>query len=528
MANWNLTYRPQTVAELHLKNVREQLQAMLKAGSLPQVFTFAGPKGTGKTSTARILGALVNNPHNEVQIKSLFFNKKPDKKPLVDEVVADEQFQKIFQGSSYVVNEMDAASNRGIDDVRALKEKAYLPPSYGLISVYILDEAHMLTTEAFNALLKLLEEPPAHALFILATTEAHKLPETILSRSQVIQFRKASSEELMTALKNIITREKITYEDDALQAIVSRADGSFRDAVKLLQTVAQVGSVTMETLEKSGFSNIETHITDLIHAVLEKDVSKVVAIFLELRTAHVQEIYFHTALLARLHTALLQDLGIKEGIPLVTFDVAKFLLTELSASSLSQPSPLPLLQLEMKLLDIISRAQKKTPPKVGTNSNGSSAKTTSGSKVTGADSKPAVMQATILERGEPAILASTPIMTMMTTYEDKADGTILLDKWLDFVAKVADTNATLAALLRSARPVEARDGHITVKVFYKFHQEQLIQTKFNLIIRACAEEMLGGSIEFTFIVEEPVSPISNVADVTDITDLSSVAAQALM
>ena len=205
---WNRTYRPHTLADLHLTSVRENLQTLLKNKKIPHVFLFAGPKGTGKTSSSRIIGAILNEPKNKEIVEELFFGKKASKKSFVPPDPSNPFIEKILTGSSYTVQEMDAASNRGIDNIRELKERVALPPQEGLVTVYILDEAHMLTTEAFNALLKVLEEPPEHVVFILATTELHKVPDTIKSRSHLVAFKKASKEELTQALERIIGKEK--------------------------------------------------------------------------------------------------------------------------------------------------------------------------------------------------------------------------------------------------------------------------------------------------------------------------------
>ena len=230
---WNRKYRPSSISGLHLVEVRNQLETLILQGSIPQALLFAGPKGTGKTSAARILGALLNDPENLEPVKSIFFSKKKTKKgsSLQDIKTITPLAEKILSGDSYVVQEMDAASNRGIDDIRALKERIMLPPQEGVITVYILDEAHMLTTEAFNALLKLLEEPPEHVLFVLATTALHKIPATISSRCHVVQFRQATNEEILTALKSILEKEKIAYDTEALGEIAHQSDGSFRDAI---------------------------------------------------------------------------------------------------------------------------------------------------------------------------------------------------------------------------------------------------------------------------------------------------------
>lgn len=534
MSTWNRKYRPTTIGGLHLNVVRDQLSALIAAGSLPQVFVFAGPKGTGKTSTARILGALVNNPANEAQIKRLFFKEAGEKKPLLDNNANDQLNEEIFQGNSYIVQEMDAASNRGIDDVRSLKERVSLPPSFGLMSVYILDEAHMLTTEAFNALLKLLEEPPSHAMFILATTEIQKIPDTIISRAQVIAFQKASDDEIAQALIAVLKKEAITYEDNAIMSIATQADGSFRDAIKLLEAIAQTGSVTLERVEATGTLSYDKQLIDLIEAIVAKDIEKIVSIFVTARNSNVQEAHFHKLLLKLLHDSLQKDLQLISGKPLVSFEIARFLLFELSSANLSEQSPIPLLQLEMKILDIVARSKKKSSPSNDSTPPKSGGTPTVKKKLVAEQQTIQILQATEIKVPTPAIFTpidtTEPLQTIVkeqTDYNQKADGAELLRNWTVFLDKLAVQNATVAALLRSAHPIEGSAGQITVKVFYKFHQEQLRATRFNQMIRSCAEEMLTGSLEFNFIVEEPIVA-TDLNDVRDLGDLSSIASQALM
>jgi DNA polymerase-3 subunit gamma/tau len=248
--SWYRTYRPTTISGLHLTSVREALQEMMKTGHFPHALLFTGPKGTGKTSSARIISALLNDPQNADQVEAMFFKasssstdtadkKKKKNFALVEPNPDDPIVQRIYRGASYVVQEMDAASHRGIDDVRELRERVYLPPQEGKVNVYILDEVHMLTTEAFNALLKILEEPPSHVVFILATTEIQKVPDTIVSRCTLVQFTKATSEELCSALRGILKQEGITFDEAAIMTIAQAADGSFRDAVKLLENCVQ-------------------------------------------------------------------------------------------------------------------------------------------------------------------------------------------------------------------------------------------------------------------------------------------------
>lgn len=202
--------------------VTKLLKNAVKTNQIAQAYLFVGSRGTGKTSTARILAKAVNCK-----------NLKKDGNPCGE----CEYCQSIAEGRFLDLIEIDAASNRGIDQIRQLKEKIEFSPSEGKFKVYIIDEVHMLTAEAFNALLKTLEEPPAHVIFILATTDVHKLPPTILSRCQRYDFRLGTEKEIKGLIKEIVKKEEITIEEEALDVIVQNAKGSYRDALSILDVI---------------------------------------------------------------------------------------------------------------------------------------------------------------------------------------------------------------------------------------------------------------------------------------------------
>ena len=216
-------YRMQNFDELvgqeHISGI---LKNAVKKDSLSHAYLFTGSRGTGKTSTARILVKAIN-----------CLNRLDDGNPCNK----CDFCKAITAGRFLDLIEIDAASNRGIDQIRELKEKIEFSPVEGKYKTYIIDEVHMLTTEAFNALLKTLEEPPEHVIFILATTDAHKLPPTILSRCQRYDFRLGSDDEVKGLLLGIAKKEKIKIADDALKILIHNAKGSFRDALSLLDVV---------------------------------------------------------------------------------------------------------------------------------------------------------------------------------------------------------------------------------------------------------------------------------------------------
>lgn len=211
-------YRSKSLSEIvGQEHITDTLAKALKSGRISHAYLFSGPKGVGKTSIARILAHEINGT------------------PYTDD------------SAHLDIIEIDAASNRRIDEIRDLRDKVYIAPTSGKYKVYIIDEVHMLTREAFNALLKTLEEPPAHAVFILATTEAHKLPDTIISRTQHYTFRPVDQDKVVNHLEYIAKEEKIQISREALELLAAHGQGSFRDSISLLDQAGSIGSLIDET-----------------------------------------------------------------------------------------------------------------------------------------------------------------------------------------------------------------------------------------------------------------------------------------
>lgn len=506
--SWHRIYRPKRIQDLHLSNIRETLQSFMKKGQIPQVMLFAGPKGTGKTSSARIIGAMLNDPGNEALIEYQFFGKKKPKNSAYKEPSQKSEFnQKIYDGQSFVVQEMDAASNRGIDDIRDLKERVAIPPQDGKMTVYILDEAHMLTTAAFNALLKLLEEPPKHAVFILATTELHKIPATIKSRCSLLSFRQATLEEIQAALKEVLKAEKITYEDQALELIAQLAEGSFRDAVKILEMVAMDGKITLEKVESTLSASVGKDIKALVELTLDKDPAAVSELFESLRARNTDEKFFYKSLLNFLHTNLLQNLGIQSGNPEVSYKIALFLLKELSDIS-QNTSPIAHLHLELKILDLIERSSQKSGS--GVKKNPKIKKKTEKLKPTLTPEDLSELQPNITSsnsfKEDSLETISTQEKSNPTQAMKKGNSQKLLQNWADFLKAVKAKNVTLEALLRSAKPIKGVNGTAEIAVYYKFHKEQLENPKFRNVIKECAISIAGGRVELEYQLSEMPTP----------------------
>ena len=247
-----LKWRPEKFDEvIGQDHITLALNNAIKNDRISHAFTFSGPRGVGKTTTARILSRVLNN---------------------VDDI-----------DSSFDVIEMDAASNRGIDEIRNLRENASIAPAHGKFKIYIIDEVHMLTKEAFNALLKTLEEPPSHVIFILATTDPYKMPSTILSRTQRYDFRRLSINDIKKQLIIILDSENIKYNDIALNLIARKADGSMRDALGYLDQVINFcgNKLDVDNIQQCLGLVSESMYIDIFSKIIDKDVTNLISLVQE-------------------------------------------------------------------------------------------------------------------------------------------------------------------------------------------------------------------------------------------------------
>lgn len=252
-------YRPKTFEDVvGQAHITRTLQNEVKTGKIAHAYLFTGSRGTGKTTCSKILAKAVNCPHTR------------DGNPCGEcEICLG-----IDDGTVMDVLEIDAASNNGVDNIRQLREDAYFAPGQAKYRVYIIDETHMLSTGAFNALLKIMEEPPPHVLFILATTEAHKVPATILSRCQRFDFRRIGSEDIAEYLEKISLNEGVVLEHSAGLLIGKLADGGMRDAISLFDLcISHGGAVTAEVVAQAAGMAGSGHLLTLAKAFAQKDTA---------------------------------------------------------------------------------------------------------------------------------------------------------------------------------------------------------------------------------------------------------------
>ena len=295
-------YRPDSFGTLiGQDNIALTLKNSILRGQLAHAYLFCGPRGVGKTTTARIFAKMINcsNPSDEMEPCGTC-----------------ESCQSFAEGRSYCIHELDAASNNGVEDIKALMDQVRVPPQVGRYSVYIIDEVHMLSQAAFNAFLKTLEEPPAHAIFILATTEKHKILPTILSRCQTYDFNRITVENIVRNLRMVASNESVIIDDESLHVIAHKADGAMRDALTIFdQTVAFCGTDVKyhDVLRNLNVLDYEYSFS-LVDSFLKGDYSSALLAFDEILTKGFNALHFVAALSSHLRDLIVSKSGGLEAL----------------------------------------------------------------------------------------------------------------------------------------------------------------------------------------------------------------------
>lgn len=479
-------YRPQKFSEIAKPNeVAEAISKQVATGKTVHAYLFVGPRGTGKTSTARILAKALNC-------------EKVDKQG--DPCGECSVCMAIKEGSFIDLHEIDAASNRGIDDIRELKDRIKLAPAIGKVKVYIIDEVHMLTMEAFNALLKTLEEPPKNTVFILCTTELHKVPETIKSRCQLYKFKRATSIQLVEKLSQIAKSEKAKISKEDLEKIARASVGGFRDAETLLQQVVE-GEVSVDSL----ISLTSKHsMEDFVKSLWDKDTKGSLSIVDATFDDGIDLYVWVGELLRYVRSMLLLKSGFSTDaldFPEELFEDKKLLesidipwlvlvVEQISlAHAQIKMAYLPQLPLEIAVLNIIgqqgnSLAVKSEP--VPTDPPISGGSTTKAFKISPEKSPSAAK-----ERKE-----STKESTRVTVETDVVEEALFTldqinEKWNDILNKVKEINSTVQALLKAGKPFGVNGKFILIEVYYSFHKERLESNKNRVIVEKALNELFG-------------------------------------
>ncbi len=295
-------YRPDTFESLvGQDNIAQTLKNSILRGQLAHAYLFCGPRGVGKTTTARIFAKAINCS-----------NLSADVEPCGQ----CESCQSFAEGRSYCIRELDAASNNGVEDIKTLMDQVRIPPQVGKYSVYIIDEVHMLSQAAFNAFLKTLEEPPEHAIFILATTEKHKILPTILSRCQTYDFNRITVDNIVRQLRDIAGKEGVTIDDESLHVIAVKADGAMRDALTIFdQTVAFCGTEVkyQDVLKNLNVLDYEYSFS-LVENFLAGDYATAMLTFDEILTKGFNALHFVAALSSHFRDLIVSKSGSMDAL----------------------------------------------------------------------------------------------------------------------------------------------------------------------------------------------------------------------
>lgn len=478
-----LKYRPKNLDELDLQDVGNTLKKIVLSGDIPHALLFAGPKGTGKTSAARILAKIINC------------------EDLKDAVPCDKCGQCIStaNGSNLDVFEMDAASHRGIDDVRSLREAIKLSPSKAKKKIYIIDEAHMLTTEASNALLKTLEEPPEHVVFVLATTNPEKLLDTIRSRTTFVPFKKASDDDIVRALKRVADGEKIEINEDSLKVIAQSATGAFRDAIKIFeQVVAEQINLNKESLEEYLFNKKTFDINKIINLLIEKDAKTLISEVNQLNNKGASIDGFLHSLVNELRRLLMIEVGVYEGDRSVLKKHDLILLIELFSEASKNMAFSPVEELPAEIA-IIKWCDNQPEGRMLTQED----------KINIADlaSKPHIsdVSPTIEKVADKMSEASAiDIASGIVTPEALKD--ILEvngEAWKNILSLVKPINASVEALLRAAKPLSYDGKVLVLGVYYKFHKERLEDIQHRKVLEEIVAKVLKSPTKVVCTLTEP-------------------------
>ncbi|VVA43689.1 DNA polymerase III subunit gamma/tau [Candidatus Roizmanbacteria bacterium] len=350
-----LKYRPKTIREIDNLSAKIMIGKILESSTLPHAFLLVGQKGTGKTSTARIIAKAVNCLNNKFSQSA-----KTSEVDTYEPCNKCANCQSIALSSFTDVIEMDAASNRGIEDIKNLiRETSFLPMSGGY-RVFIIDEAHMITNEGFNALLKTLEEPPKSAIFILATTNLEKLPKTIISRCLKINFGKASNTDIFSMLKRISKSENINFKDDLLRLIASHSENSFRDGAKILEEINLQKIKTIEEIEK--YLGIRGR-NDLIEIIEVKDLKKTLSWINDFAQNGGDFKNLIEDILSQLHSQLLIKNKVIDNeskeISLTISEISLLMKLLIEAYQNLRNTPIDSLPVEIALIEFYNRVEEK-------------------------------------------------------------------------------------------------------------------------------------------------------------------------
>ncbi len=470
-------YRPQKFSEVvgqdHIKKI---LTNSIKEEKVAHAYLFSGPRGVGKTTIARLLAKSLNCQNR----------KKDDAEPCGE----CSSCKEVTDDRNLDVIEIDAASNRGIDEIRQLRDKIRFSPTKSRYKVYIIDEVHMLTREAFNALLKTLEEPPKHAIFIMATTELHKVPDTIISRSCQLDFKKASNVELISSLENVCKKEKIQFDRSALEVIAESASGGFRDALSLLGQVisATDGKVGVDvTNEILGLPPKEL-VLKFSENLITKNSAELFEIINQVSANGYDFDQFINLTIDELRKNLIETQN-KE-----IFDLIKMLF---QAKQNLKISPVDQLSLELLVVELCGETITERLPQKTQITENKETKELKNNK--------AIEQFNI--ETQEHINTKTSKTKNSNTEENarinvnKITIEVVKSKWPEIRKELSQENHSLAMILAEAIPTDISENKIQLSISNEFYADKLKQPKKYQIVSSAIEKVIGAPLGFECVIE---------------------------
>ncbi len=512
-------YRPQTFAEvIGQKHIVTTLTNALKLGRVGQAYLLTGPRGTGKTTLARLFAKAVNCSHRHNADSS-------QKNPAIAEPCNKCRHCLLMaEGRSLDVIEIDAASHTGVDNIRELRETVKLPPSLGSHKIYIIDEVHMLSSGAWSALLKTLEEPPAHVIFILATTALHKVPDTIVSRCQRFDLSRLPIKLISEKLKKIAAQEKLKIDDGSIAIIAQTAEGGMRDAESLLSQIASLETAHItedKVIEILGTTKKE-NIATLLRLIESGELYASLSFARKLVQDGVDLSIFCGVFLHYLRDLLLVSADPRNGPPelenlteeqkttliefatLFTPDEIVQMLEHLQiAQATSKTSVIPELPLEIALVKILNGKTK--------NISASPLNKTPEVSATG-EKTAAPLQSSVIAPPEKIIRTKTrspkkknpPAISEskeVAQTETSVDLDTVRAQWMVILDKIKQLNASLSLALSTARPLKISGSTLTIAVKYAFHKERLDERANQLTLAEAFDSILGSKIKVSVKLE---------------------------
>ena len=448
-------YRPQNFDEIvGQHHVADTLRNALRQERIGHAYLFTGPRGTGKTSTARILAKAVNCLAADVAAR-------PDNTCAICQAINDGRLLDLI--------EIDAASNTSVDDVRELRDRVAFAPSEATYKVYVIDEVHMLSTSAFNALLKTLEEPPAHVIFILATTEPHKIPATVLSRCQRFDFHRISTREIAGHLETLAGREGVHVTSEALGIIARSATGSMRDGISLLDQITAYGheEIDAEVVREVLGMVSGLLVSDLVDAIASGDPAQVLIQLHQVVAQGVELSQLVNQLIEHLRILLLLNVGRDPSLVDVPdalletlqdqaqkFHAEQILLAIRALNEAGQALKTPFagyLPVELALLDAVGMSEVHPAP------------VSTGSAAASAPVQPV----------ETQTMSQTTATVVSPQQTSRAVAVDLDQSWRQVIRAMRQTSPRLQAVLRSGSALAVESDRLVVSFAAEFHREQV-------------------------------------------------------